>query len=134
MCAIRYQVSGDPIIVAHCHCKDCQQGSGSGHSTGAMFPLKAFKLTGQVAEYKLKSDNGNDVTRAFCRLCGSPIFGSNTGMPGYLTVTLGTLEDSANFEPQVVVFARDRQPWDALSGDALPTFDTQPDWKPEDGV
>ena len=98
-----------------------------------MFAERAFVLTGQVTEYKLTSDKGNEVTRAFCGVCGSPIFGCNTGMPGYLTIALGTLHDSSDLKPQVVIFARDRRSWDVLDG-TLPTFETQPDWKPEDGV
>ena len=127
--AVRYEVEGAPQIVAHCHCEDCQRLSGAGHSTGAMFPVDRFRLTGVVAEHKLTSDNGNEVTRAFCPACGSPIFGRNTAMDGYLTITLGTLEDSAAFEPGVVVFARNRKPWDAMDP-SVPTFDAQPGWKP----
>ena len=76
--AVRYEAEGEPVVVAHCHCEDCQRRSGAGHSTGAMFAADRFRLTGQVAEYKLMSDNGNEVTRVFCPACGSPIFGRNS--------------------------------------------------------
>ena len=128
--AVRYEAEGQPLVVAHCHCSDCQRGSGSGHSTGAMFPVDQFRLTGHVAEYKLKSDNGNEVTRVFCPTCGSSILGRNTAMMGFLTITLGTLDDSSEFEPKVAIFARNRKPWDAMD-ERLPTFEAQPDWKPE---
>lgn len=131
--AIRYEAEGQPLVVAHCHCRDCQRGSGSGHSTGAMFSIDKFRLTGHFAEYKLKSDNGNDVTRVFCPACGSPILGRNNGMMGVVTITVGTLDDSSGFEPNVAVFARNRKPWDTMD-ENLPTFAAQPDWKPEDGV
>jgi hypothetical protein len=51
-------------------------------------------------------------------------------MTGFLTITLGTLDDSSEFEPKVVVFARNRKPWDAMD-ERLQTFEAQPDWKPE---
>ena len=51
----------------------------------------------------------------FCPACGSPILGRNTGMPGFVTVSLGAFDDSSAFEPQVAIFARSRRPWDALS-------------------
>jgi hypothetical protein len=131
--AVRYEVEGPPLVVAHCHCKDCQRGSGTGYSTGAMFPADRMRLTGPVSEFKLKSDNGNQVTRVFCPACGSPILGRNSAMVGYLTIALGTLDDSSGFEPQVVVFARSRKPWDIMD-ESLPTFDAQPNWKPGDAV
>ncbi len=131
--AVRYEVEGQPVVVAHCHCEDCQRVSGAGHATGAMFPVERFRLNGQVAEYKIKSGDGNEVTRGFCPVCGSSILGRNTVTKGYVTVTLGTIDDSSKFEPQVVIFAGNRRTWD-LMDESLPTFETEPDWKPEDGV
>ncbi|PHS76663.1 MAG: aldehyde-activating protein [Rhodospirillaceae bacterium] len=129
--AVRYEVEGQPLVVAHCHCESCQRGSGAGHSTGAMFPADKFKLSGPIAEYKYKSNNGNEVTRFFCPACGSPVFGRNSGAKDYVTVTLGTIDNSNEFEPQVVVFARNQKLWDVIEGN-LPTFDAQPDWKPKE--
>ncbi|MHA1564534.1 MAG: GFA family protein [Alphaproteobacteria bacterium] len=130
--AVRYEVGGTPIVVAHCHCENCQRGSGAGHSTGAMFAADGFTQSGPVGEYKYQSKNGNEVTRAFCPTCGSPLFGRNTGMDGFVTITLGSFDDSSDFKPEVAVFARNRKPWDVMDGDLL-TFDTQPGWKPGDG-
>jgi hypothetical protein len=127
--SVQFETQGPPVIVAHCHCKDCQRLSGAGHSTGAMFSTTRFRLKGTVREYNLRSDAGNDVTRVFCPSCGSPILGRNTGMPGFVTVSLGTLEDSAAFEPGVVVFARNRKTWDVMD-ESIPTFDAQPPWRP----
>jgi hypothetical protein len=130
--AVRFETHGRPEIVAHCHCKDCQRLTGGGHSTGAMFPTSRFQLKGTVGEYLLESEAGNEVTRVFCPSCGSPILGRNSGMPGFVTVSLGTLEDSSEFEPAVVVFARNRKPWDVMD-ETIPTFDAQPSWRPEKG-
>ena len=126
---VRYMATGAPVIVAHCHCEDCQRLTGSGHSTGAMFPDDRFEITGVVGEYKLKSDNGNVVTRVFCPSCGSPLYGRNTGMEGFITLSLGTMNDSAAFKPEVTVFARNCKPWDIVD-ESTETFDAQPLWDP----
>ena len=131
--AVRYEAQGRPLVVAHCHCVDCQRASGAGHSTGAMFPVERFRLTGQVAEYTLTSEKGTAVTKVFCPACGSPILGRNSGMVGFVTITLGTLDDASEFEPQVAIFARNRRPWDVMD-ESLPTFAAQPDWQPGDDV
>ena len=107
--------------------------SPTGHATGAMFSLESFELMGHVEQYKYKSDNGNEVTKAFCPACGSPIFGENTGMEGYLTVTLGTFDDSSAFKAQVIVFARNQKTWDFMDQN-LPSFEAQPTWRPGDKV
>lgn len=129
--AVRYEVEGDPVVVAHCHCVDCQRLSGAGHTTGAMFAADKIKIRGDVSEFSLDSETGGVVTRTFCPRCGSALFGRNSRMTGFVTVSVGTLEDPNTVTPQVVVFARSRRQWDSVGGD-LPTFDAQPNWKPED--
>ena len=131
--AVTYEIDADPIVVAHCHCTDCQRLSGAGHATGAMFPADKLRVRGTVSEYRLESSARSVVTRSFCPVCGSPLFGRNTRMAGFVTVTVGTLDDPDSVSPQVIVFTRSRRRWDAMD-DALPAFATQPDWTPEDGV
>lgn len=129
--SVRVELEGPPIVVAHCCCLDCQRLTGTGHSTGAMFPEARARLTGKLSEYRLTSEAGNEVTRVFCPSCGSPILGRNTGMLGFVTVSLGLLRDSSAFEPSVVVFARSRRRWDTLD-EAVPAFAAQPSWVPDE--
>ncbi len=131
--AVRYEAEGPPIVVAHCHCEACQRASGAGHSTVAMFPASAVHLTGNVSDFKYYADNGNEVTKCFCPLCGSSIIGRNTGTEDHVAISLGTLDDSTAFEPQVVVFASNRKPWD-LMDQSLEIYQEQPNWKPKEDV
>ena len=80
---VRYEIEGDPVVVAHCHCTDCQRLSGAGHTTGAMFPVGAVTVHGAVSEFQIASSSDSVVTRSFCPTCGSPLFGRNTGMAGF---------------------------------------------------
>ena len=127
--ACAYSIDGEPIIVAHCHCLDCQRLSGAGHTTGAMFSEEGVTLAGTPATFTLTGDSGATVTRLFCGTCGSPLFGKNTGMPGFMTVSLGTLDAPDALRPQAAIFARTRRGWDVMDP-SLPTFDAQPGWKP----
>jgi hypothetical protein len=128
----RYEIEGDPVVVAHCHCLDCQRISGAGHATGAMYPEHSVRLTGGTGAFSFVSDAENEVTRLFCKTCGSPLFGMNSGMPGFMTATVGTMDDPDRVAPQVAVFARSRRAWDLMDA-SLATFDAQPAWKPADG-
>lgn len=128
--ACSYEIDGAPIIVAQCHCLDCQRLSGSGHTTGLMFPEAAVRIAGTPKIYELTSEAGNIVTRLFCGDCGSPLFGRNTGMPGFMTVTAGTLDSSDDLRPQVSVFRRSLRSWDSVDP-GIPSFDAQPGWKPD---
>jgi len=127
--AVRYRVHGPPVVVAQCHCETCRRISGTGHTIGAMFPAGALVLDGDTAEFGYVSDTGSTVTKGFCPRCGSPIFGKNTGSPAHVTLSLGTMDDAAGLEVQVVIHAGDAACWDRL-GDGVATFRTQPDWRP----
>ena len=131
--ACSYEIEGDPIVVAHCYCRDCQRLSGAGHTTGAMFSEDGVRLKGAPASFSLTSEGGNMVTRLFCGACGSPLFGKNTGMPGVMTVTLGTLDTPDLLTPQVAIFARTRRRWDPIDP-TVATYDAQPGWTPSDSV
>src|SRR5688572_32718333 len=112
--SVTYSIEGEPVIVAHCHCADCQRLSGSGHTTGAMFRGDQVEVRGAVSEYALNSESGSIVTRSFCAKCGSPLFGRNTRMPAYVTVSVGTFDDPNSVSPQVVIFSRSRRHWDLV--------------------
>jgi len=131
--AITYSIEGEPIIVAHCHCTDCRRLSGAGHTTGAMFKEAQVDVRGELAEFCMQADSGSTVRRSFCQRCGSSLFGRNTGMPGVVTVAVGSLDDPSGVEPQVAVFTRTRPSWDTFDP-ALPSFADQPAWRPEDGA
>lgn len=130
--AVTYEIEGDPLVVAHCHCIDCQRLSGAGHTTGATFPADKIRVQGEVSAFHLESEVKSVVTRTFCPRCGSPLFGQSTRMPGFMTVAVGTLDDPDSVgPPQVAVFARTRRSWDVMDG-ALPSFAALPEFRPED--
>ena len=98
-----------------------------------MFAEQGVTIAGEPALYWLVSEGGNTVTRVFCGTCGGPLFGRNTGLPGFMTVTLGALDASDSLAPQVAVFARSRRAWDLMDPNVA-IFFAQPGWKPSDPV
>jgi hypothetical protein len=97
-----------------------------------MYPVERARVIGVVAEFELKTDEST-VTRTFCPRCGSPLYGRNSRMPGFLTFTAGTLEDPGSLTPQVGIFTRTKRHWDATDAEVA-LFETQPPWKPGDAV
>lgn len=128
---VSYVAEGQPIVVAQCHCEECRRLSGTGHTVGAMFISEAVNVSGNLSEFRYISEKNSEVTKVFCASCGSPIYGTNTRIPGHLTLTLGTMDDADGLQVEVVIFERDKPHWDQLGGDVV-SFETQPDWKPQD--
>jgi hypothetical protein len=119
---VSYVVSGPPVAVGHCYCKNCQRLSGAGHSTAAMFPESSFDVSGSPREYVFEPAPGVVDTRLFCPTCGSQVFGRNSGAPGMLAVALGSLDDPNAVLPQLAIYVAQKPNWD-LVDEKLRVFD-----------
>ena len=116
----------DTVVSAHhCHCKDCQRASGTGHMSLAMFAEEDVVVEGDVAEFSVTADSGNTNTREFCPKCGSRLFSRNSGRPGMRAVAVGAADDNSWFQPKAVVYTSQRQAWD-ITSEEIPNFDKMP--------
>src|SRR5205823_1384282 len=65
-----------PIMMFKCHCRDCQQVTGSGFAPGLLLSREAFRLTRGQLRYNLTpSIRRGKHKRGFCPECGSRITG-----------------------------------------------------------
>jgi hypothetical protein len=127
--AVRYESAGDPVFSLQCHCRDCQRQTGSAYIAAMRVPSAGFRITqGAPKHYVSTSDSGNDVTRAFCSDCGSPIFIQVSTRPDLVGLRVGTLDDPSGFRPDADIFVRSAQPWDHMDP-GLPKYDTYPPGK-----
>lgn len=122
---INVAIDGDPIRMAQCHCRDCQQSSGTGHMSLVFIAEDNVDIKGDASAYAVTTDSGNTYTRHFCAKCGSRVFGRNTFRPGVIAIPVGIFEDRSWFNPQAVVYCRNRDAWDTTSKD-VPNFDAMP--------
>ena len=78
--AIRYQVEGELIVHALCHCSDCRRHAGAPVVGWTMYAEDAVKVTkGQPKVYE-SSEHGR---RHFCADCGTGLFYVNANiLPG----------------------------------------------------
>jgi len=123
--AIRYSIRHEPVLMAQCHCVDCQKASGTGHMSLAFFKEQDVEISGEPTAYATDTDSGNRKTFHFCPTCGSPLHGQNTGRPGITAIPVGCLDDHSWFSPRSVVYTRYRQPWD-ITSEQVPNFEEMP--------
>ena len=71
--AIHYECNADPVIMLNCHCKDCQQASGSAYAAILAVPKAAVQLRGEPRYHKIVGRAGKSVERGFCPICGSQV-------------------------------------------------------------
>ena len=120
---IRYEISGELGPVFNCHCSKCRRWHGSAFRTRASIKKSQFKLLSgesQLAEYK-SSDN---VTKHFCRQCGSPLHSSYENKPDILGIPLGAL-DGVAAEIEAHIFVDSKASWYSIN-DSLPQYAAWP--------
>src|SRR6185503_20351547 len=92
--AIRYESTAEPVMMLHCHCRDCQQSSGGPFSSFVIVPKEAFKLLrGSLRFHASPSDAGGMTRRGFCVDCGSPIMGEPDAVPHIIAIRTASLDD-----------------------------------------
>lgn len=105
--AVKFTVTGDPINVRACHCKDCQRLTGSAFFVRALFPKDQVTVTGNVAEFP----SSDDVTRKFCPRCGSQLFADRKSRPDAIAIALGSFDNLDGILPSEHIWISDKQEW-----------------------
>jgi hypothetical protein len=124
--AVRYESTAEPIVMLHCHCRDCQQSSGGPFSSFVIVPSEAFKLLqGSLRFHASPSQMGGKTNRGFCPQCGSPIQTKTDSAPHIAAIRTASLDDPSWFSSQIDVWTSDAQLWDQMNP-AVPKFPFYP--------
>jgi hypothetical protein len=113
---VRYQVAANPLIVHGCHCRGCQQNSGSAFAINALYEAdRVTLLSGEVEEISVPTPSGTGQDIARCSKCKVAVW-SNYNMGGPLRkfvrfIRVGTLDDPDQFPPDVHIYTCSKQPW-----------------------
>ena len=71
--AVKFECNAEPVLMAICHCTDCQHEGGS-FSDSAVFPAGTLKYTeGEPKKYNQAGASGKNVEHNFCGTCGSTL-------------------------------------------------------------
>jgi hypothetical protein len=99
----------------HCHCKDCQKLSGTGHLSLLAIPEAGFRLSGELKFFEKKGGSGNNVSLGFCPECGSNILGKPQQLAGVVAIAAGSLDDTSLFKPTAEIFTASAPAWDTFA-------------------
>ena len=61
-----FNVIAEPDFSFSCHCRDCQQATGSVCATAFAVPKDGFQMSGEYKFYTKYGDNGGEINRGFC--------------------------------------------------------------------
>lgn len=119
--AVTYELAGDLIATAVCHCDRCQRQGGAAFSVNLIAHESQLTVHGELKTYVEtgEHDDGEYVRRRFCPECGSPIVSELAEPAGIVAVKAGTLDDKSAVNPTVEAWCAHKQPWVSLPGMAV---------------
>ena len=121
--AIRYEVVGEALIHALCHCHDCRRSAGAPMVGWTMYRADAVKVTQGTPKTYKSSEN---VRRQFCPECGTGLFYINEKMlPGIIDIQSATYDDPDAVPAQMHIQVAERIGWMARAHE-LPAFERFP--------
>ena len=113
-------IEGNPVRISMCHCLECQRRTGAVISNQARFAREQVTVDGRASEWTRKGDSGNALTFRFCPVCGSTVYWTGEGFPGFVAVAIGTFADPDFPPPAISVWEEARHTWVSFPPDMPP--------------
>lgn len=111
MCgAVRFQTTGAPARIIHCHCEDCRRHTGAAMATLPVFRVEQVDWSGTERSVYRSS---RDVGRAFCPACGASLT-FETELEEYGTlcaIHISAFDNPESLPPTHHSFHAERIPW-----------------------
>lgn len=123
---VRYEGEIEPVLIAVCHCRDCQKHTSSAFSVLVVLPEGVLRTEGlELSDFEHAGGSGQPVVRRFCRGCGSPVVAGVAVTPERERPMAGTLADTSRVRPQMNIFCSGTQPWVSMD-EAVPAYPGAP--------
>jgi hypothetical protein len=129
--ALRAEATGEPAIVAACHCMECQRRTGAPFGVSTCFRQEQVRTEGPSKVYVRSSDSGRTVEFHFCPSCGSTVFWYPQFIPDLIVIAFGAFAGAPMPRPTVSVWDATRHPW-VTFGHELDHFGRQ--YEPTEGA
>ncbi len=114
---IRYACEAEPMMMAICHCKNCQKQTSTTFSILVAVPKGSLNIEGELSAYNDQGSSGQAVIRKFCGKCGSPILSDVAALPTMDFLKAGTLDDTSWLKPEAQLWCDSAQSWLKLDDD-----------------
>lgn len=109
---VRFRMHGTPMFVHCCHCRDCQQQSGSAFVVNGLIEAERIELiAGEPRPISMATESGRSHDIYRCESCQSALWSDYGGRTWLRFVRLATLDDPSDFVPDVHIYTRSKLPW-----------------------
>jgi hypothetical protein len=121
--AVRYQLTGAPLLAYACHCHDCQTRSGAAFTLTLVVRSADVALAGPLDLLSRVSRSGREIDQGFCPHCRIKLFATAPVAPEYMSLPAGALDDASWVRPIAQTFVKSALPWAIIPGVRQMTWD-----------
>lgn len=122
---VTYQLLAAPLMIAACHCRQCQKLSTSAFSITAVVNTTDIAFSGEMSDWSRLADNGNTNMGKFCPSCGNRIYHINPAAPDKIKLKPSNLTDTRVIQPTMHIWTCEKQAWFELPTD-IASYEKQP--------
>ena len=120
--AIRYEIFGDALMTAICHCSMCRRANAAPAVAWAMYAEQQVIFSKHEPTTYASSA---EARRGFCLNCGTQISFTTDFIPGLVDISIGSFDQPEMVAPTLHYWDSKRLPWIKFADD-LPRFSEFP--------
>ncbi|MDO9600064.1 MAG: GFA family protein [Azoarcus sp.] len=118
--AVRYALTGEPLKIVVCHCRECRKQSASAFGVSVFVARTQLHLTrGTPKLWSRPTDSGNTLICAFCAECGSRLWHQRVSTPETISVKGGSLDDPVDLRTAIHIWTARMLPGIIVPHDAV---------------
>lgn len=118
--AVKFEITGPLAAIQICHCRQCRRAQGSAFAAAIPVEVEQLRfLSGRDGVREFESSPGK--LRAFCTICGSPVYSRRPDTPDTMRIRAGTLDAPVESRPVAHFYTASKADWFSIT-DALPQF------------
>jgi len=123
--AVRYRITGKPLLAQHCHCLRCRRARGAAHASNLFLASDGLRFSsGEDAVVSFRLEGARRFGHSFCQHCGASVPRVDRAR-GIAAVPMGGLDDDPGIRPLRHIYTGSKAPWFEIPG-GLPRYDEAP--------
>lgn len=121
--AVRYRVRRAPMFVNCCHCRQCQQQTGTAFALNAILESdQVTLLSGTLEGVKVPARSGIPQTIFHCTACKCALWSHYRDLAVMSFVRVGTLDEPDKAPPGAHIYTATKLPWVVLNPE-IPAYE-----------
>lgn len=124
--AVRYTITGAPLVSYACHCADCQTRTGAAFGLATIVTTDAIRVTEGATQKWQRTTNNAAYVWERCTICGTNLYSTIEAAPEITAIWSGTLDDTSWIKPKAHLWTKSAMSWTKFD-EPVAIYDEQPE-------